>query len=80
MNLPTKTRSLVPSAADNLENILVNTQKISINNGLIVKRLENNETKGEIAHYEQFLLLSHCFQKLSALEESVRKLLHEGKC
>ena len=25
--------------------------------------LENTEGKGEIAHYEQFLLFQHCFQK-----------------
>ena len=25
--------------------------------------LENNVGKGEIAHYEQFLLFPHCFQK-----------------
>ena len=27
------------------------------------KRLENTVGKGEIAHYEQFLLLQQCFQK-----------------
>ena len=27
------------------------------------KRLENTVGKGEIAHYEQFLLFSQCFQK-----------------
>ena len=26
--------------------------------------------KGEIAHYEQFLLFSQCFQKLSSIDES----------
>ena len=26
--------------------------------------------KGEIAHFEQFLLLSQCFQKLSAVDAS----------
>ena len=25
--------------------------------------VENNVEKGEIAHYEQFLLFPHCFQK-----------------
>ena len=29
----------------------------------LAKRGENIEAKGEIAHYEQFLLLHHCFQK-----------------
>ena len=27
------------------------------------KQIENNVGKGEIAHYEQFLLFPHCFQK-----------------
>ena len=31
-----------------------------------MKRVENSVTKGEIAHHEQFNLLSHCFQKSSA--------------
>ena len=30
---------------------------------LLLKKVENIVTKGEIAHLEQFLLLSHCFQK-----------------
>ena len=31
-----------------------------------VNRVENIVANGEIAHYEQFLNLSHCFQKTSA--------------
>ena len=31
-------------------------------------RIENIVTKGEIGHYEPFVLLPHCFQKLSAAE------------
>ena len=29
--------------------------------------VENIVKKGEIAHYEQFLLFPHCFQKLSVV-------------
>ena len=32
--------------------------------------VENNVGKGEIAHYEQFLLFPQCFQKLSAVDAS----------
>ena len=30
--------------------------------------LENNAGKGEIAHYEQFLLFPHCIQKQSVVD------------
>ena len=33
-----------------------------------LKGVENNVSKGEIAHFEQFLFLSQCFQKSSAAE------------
>ena len=33
-------------------------------------RVENIVRKGEIAHYEQFLLFPQCFQKLSAVDAS----------
>ena len=32
-------------------------------------RVENILGKGEIARYEQFLLFSQCFQKLSVVDE-----------
>ena len=32
--------------------------------------LENIVGKGEIAHYEQFLLFPQCFQKLSVVDAS----------
>ena len=32
--------------------------------------VENILTKGEFAHYDKFLLLSQCFQKLSAADVS----------
>ena len=32
--------------------------------------VENIVGKGEIAHYEQFLLFPQCFQKLSIVDES----------
>ena len=34
----------------------------------LLNEVENNVAMGEIAHYEQFLLLPQCFQKLSAAE------------
>ena len=34
----------------------------------LLYRVKNIVIKGEIAHYEQFLLLSQCFQKLCAAE------------
>ena len=34
------------------------------------KRLENTVVKGEIAHYEQFLLFPQCFQKACFQEAS----------
>ena len=34
--------------------------------------VENIVGKGEIARYEQFLLLPQCFQKLSVVDESKR--------
>ena len=36
----------------------------------IAYKVENIEAKGEIAHYDQFLLLPHCFQKSSIAEAS----------
>ena len=36
----------------------------------LLKRVENIVAKGEIARFEQFLLLSRCFQKSSAAETS----------
>ena len=34
------------------------------------ERVENTVGKGEIARYEQFLLFTQCFQKLSVLDAS----------
>ena len=39
-------------------------------NGWLLNRVETIVAKGEIACYEQFLLLSQCFQKSSAAEAS----------
>ena len=36
---------------------------------LLLNRVENIVAKGEIAHYEQFLLLLQCLQKSSAEED-----------
>ena len=33
------------------------------------KRVENTVGKGEIAHYEQFLLFPQCFQKTNTAEK-----------
>ena len=41
-------------------------------------KLENIVAKGEIARFEQFLLLSLCFQK-AVCYRGVRKRLYEGK-
>ena len=38
----------------------------------LLKGVENIVAKEEIAHYEQFLLLPHCFQKSSAANASTR--------
>ena len=35
-----------------------------------IEFLEKNVRKGEIAHYEQFLLFPQCFQKLSCVDVS----------
>ena len=40
--------------------------EISINEGKITEKVENVVANGEIAHFEQFLLLSLHFQKSSA--------------
>ena len=37
--------------------------KFDENGRKLSKRVENTVGKGEIAHYEQFLLFPHCFQK-----------------
>ena len=33
---------------------------------IVLNRVDNKVAKGEIAHDEQYLLLSQCFQKMSA--------------
>ena len=53
------------------------TWKISTN-ASINSKVEIVVAKGEIAHDEQFLLLSQCFQKSSASEASVKRL-YAGK-
>ena len=39
-----------------------NNFKFDKNGGKLSKRVENTVGKGEIAHYEQFLLFPQCFQ------------------
>ena len=41
-----------------------------MNEVIFTEKVENIVAKGEIAHFMQFLLLSQCFQKLSASEAS----------
>ena len=43
----------------------------------LLKRVENIVAKGEIARFEQFLLLSQCFLKLSAAEASESVYMRE---
>ena len=38
--------------------------KLDENGGKLSKQVENTVGKGEIAHYEQFLLFPQCFQKV----------------
>ena len=40
-----------------------NNFKFDENDGKLSKWIKNTERKGEIAHYEQFLLFPWCFQK-----------------
>ena len=52
--------------------------KVSENESImILKRVENIVAKGEIAHDEQFLLLSQCFQNSFAAEASWRVYMWE---
>ena len=44
-----------------------------------MQEVVNIVAKAEIAHHEQFLLLSQYFQKSSAKDREVRKCLYLGK-
>ena len=44
--------------------------KISRDESFMIEQIGNIEAKGEIAHYEQFILLSQCFQKLAEAHTS----------
>ena len=46
-----------------LEEFTDDNFKLDENGRKFSKRVENTVGKGEIAHYEQFLLFSQCFQK-----------------
>ena len=48
--------SILKEFADDNFNLVKNGRKLS-------KQVENTVGKGEIAHYEQFLLSPQCFQK-----------------
>ena len=43
----------------------------------LLNRVENIASRGEIACFEQFLLLSQCFQKISAAEMSESVYMRE---
>ena len=42
--------------------------KFDENSEMLPKQVENTEGKGEIAHYEQFLLFPQCFQRTCAAD------------
>ena len=46
-----------------LKELADNSFKFDENGRKLSKQVENTEGKGEIAHYEQFLLFPQCFQK-----------------
>ena len=51
--------------ASKLKKFADNNFKFDENGRKFSKRIENTVGKGEIAHYEQFLLFTQCFQKTS---------------
>ena len=53
-----------------LKQIADDNFKFNENSRNLSKRVENTVGKGEIAHYEQFLLCPQCFQKVCFLEAS----------
>ena len=57
-------RSNLKQSADDNFKFDENSRKFS-------KQVENTVGKGEIAHYKQFLLFPHCFQKASFLGASI---------
>ena len=67
-NLQQTTLNLFCQKKENLYNLLDN----------LWLKVENIVSKGEIAHFEQFLLLSPCFQKAVCCR-GVRNRLYEGK-
>ena len=64
------------SSADDFENIP--PKKWKLMKVLLMHRVENMVTKGEITCFEQFLLLLPCFQK-AVCYRGIRKRLYEGK-
>ena len=63
-------RSILPSFykrqildPSKLEEFADDNSKFDENDRTLSKRVENTVWKGEIAHYEQFLLFPSCFQK-----------------
>ena len=52
-----------PNDSSKLEELADNSFKFHENDSKFSKQVENTVGKGEIAHYEQFLLFPLCFQK-----------------
>ena len=55
-----------------LKNFADNNFRFDENGRMFPTRLENTVGKGEIAHYEQFLLFPQCFQKNSTEDMIVK--------
>ena len=64
--LPFPKRQIVDSSK--LKELADNNSKFDKNEGDFSKRVENTVGKGEIAHYEQFLLFPQCFQMICFAE------------
>ena len=65
--------------ADDFRNIWTKTQKISLNESTFTEKSKKSIVeKGKIARFEQFLLLSQCFQKSSAAEASESVYMRES--
>ena len=54
--------------SSNLEEFTDNNFRFDENGRKFSKRVENTVGKGEIAHYEEFLLFPQCFQKTSTAD------------
>ena len=60
----------LPDDSSKLKEFADENFKFDENGRKLTIQVENNVGKGEIAHYEQFLLFPHCFQKACFPEAS----------